>query len=808
VDLFGVPELAQFCYNLQDTCIQVFIINQEIIMVMKRLNFVSLGLVVLTLLSSGCLSAMLPRENSLAIEGRYPELEEYMEPRVRATPKPSFDQLWYLCQSYSSLKKYNKLFPCLSQMEERVREGDSIASLTDLSSFPVTTRATALMELGQYNKAVEQAEIGYQFVVKRSLSRYSEVQALATLGLAYALNQQKAKAEETTTLLANLYTGYPHGLQKPAQQAGLARIYLALKRYDDAVKVTSQTDFVGGFTNSMSMVVTSGLGLLSPDWWEQMFAALELPARFMKYKSLFQIGNIKEAKEGFDDLLKHHQSRGNGEVYWQILADRGRIAIQEKQYGQAIQFLIKSIDVIEQQRSTINTEISKIGFVGDKQMVYEDLVSTLVRQKQFDKAFSYAERAKARALVDLLASKKQFTIAQESKGNQVTQLLNSHHQSEMGSVVQDYRVTQEQQTKTRNVIVTQVKAIAQAAPELASLITVSVPDVKELQQLLPEDETLIEYYGSGDSIYAFLLNVNGVRGVKLDGKGLAESVTQYRDALIKPGSDQHKSLGADLYQRLIAPLVSGVKTQNLTIVPHGILHYLPFNALHTGSEFVIDKYNIRLLPSASVMKFLKKNQKGQKKSLLALGNPDLGDPRMDLPGAQAEAIAIAGKINGAKVLVRGKATETAVKQNGADFRYLHLASHGTFDPENPLTSALLLAKDSFNDGSLTVVELYDLRLNADLVTLSACETALGKVANGDDVVGFTRGFLYAGASSIVSSLWKVHDEATSVLMQMFYKNLQSSNKRKALRQAQLKLKAGKYSHPAYWAAFQLTGSVD
>ena len=101
-------------------------------------------------------------------------------------------------------------------------------------------------------------------------------------------------------------------------------------------------------------------------------------------------------------------------------------------------------------------------------------------------------------------------------------------------------------------------------------------------------------------------------------------------------------------------------------------------------------------------------------------------------------------------------------------------------------------------------ELYDLNLNADLVTLSACETALGKVANGDDVVGFTRGFLYAGASSIVSSLWKVDDAATNQLMQNFYTNQKRKDKRSALRAAQLKTKKC-YSHPYYWAAFPLTG---
>ena len=118
-----------------------------------------------------------------------------------------------------------------------------------------------------------------------------------------------------------------------------------------------------------------------------------------------------------------------------------------------------------------------------------------------------------------------------------------------------------------------------------------------------------------------------------------------------------------------------------------------------------------------------------------------------------------------------------------------------------------MASDGKNDGKLTVGELYDLHLPADLVTLSACETALGKVANGDDVVGFTRGLLYAGANSIVSSLWKVDDKATSILMQQFYQSLRETNKRSALRAAQLKVKDSYNAHPYFWAAFQIIGSI-
>src|SRR6185295_10092586 len=114
----------------------------------------------------------------------------------------------------------------------------------------------------------------------------------------------------------------------------------------------------------------------------------------------------------------------------------------------------------------------------------------------------------------------------------------------------------------------------------------------------------------------------------------------------------------------------------------------------------------------------------------------------------------------ARLLVRKEATETNFKRAGRIFSRIHFATHGKFQADQPLASGLYLAKDGDNDGVLTVGELYSMDLDADLVTLSACETGLGKVANGDDVVGLTRGFLYGGARSVVASLWQVDDRAT------------------------------------------------
>lgn len=207
------------------------------------------------------------------------------------------------------------------------------------------------------------------------------------------------------------------------------------------------------------------------------------------------------------------------------------------------------------------------------------------------------------------------------------------------------------------------------------------------------------------------------------------------------------------------------------------------------------------LPAASILELLTGHPNNG--SLLVLGNPDLNDARMDLPGAEQEADQI-GALLKATPLLRKQATETTVKARGGQVSRLHFATHGAFDTENVLDSALILVPDAADDGRLTVAEIYHLQLNADLVTLSACETGLGKVNTGDDVVGLTRSFLYAGASSVVSSLWQVEDKSTALLMTTFYQNLKSMDKREALANAQMTVMK-QYKQPFYWAAFQLTG---
>ncbi|MEK7816027.1 MAG: CHAT domain-containing protein [Pseudomonadota bacterium] len=441
--------------------------------------------------------------------------------------------------------------------------------------------------------------------------------------------------------------------------------------------------------------------------------------------------------------------------------------------------------------------------MGNKQAVYQRLIAALFADDQYAVAFEYIERSKARALVDMLASKQDFAVHTANAGA-VRTLLAKADMAEAEARVQ----SENADTKgTRSLVVQTRRELQTQAPELASLVTVTPVTVQEIQSKLLADEVLVEYYAEGKELYAFVLTRAGLKGFRLDGEGLTAEIQRFRQAVQDTRSTHYRDFAGRLYNRLVRPLEGALNQHNVLIVAHGALHYLPFNALHDGNGYLIERYSLRSLPSASVLKYLKGVRPQTAGTLLAFGNPDLGDPRLDLKHAQAEALSVSKILPNSKALVRREASETSFKRYGEGFRYLHIASHGTFNADSPLTSALLLAKDNENDGTLTVGELYSMRLNADLVTLSACETGLGKIANGDDVVGLTRGFLYAGSRSIVASLWKVDDEATAYLMTRFYSALKGTSKREALRLAQIETRK-KYPHPYFWAAFQLTGEAN
>jgi CHAT domain-containing protein len=221
---------------------------------------------------------------------------------------------------------------------------------------------------------------------------------------------------------------------------------------------------------------------------------------------------------------------------------------------------------------------------------------------------------------------------------------------------------------------------------------------------------------------------------------------------------------------------------------------------------LIDRAALFHVPSASVLRYTLERRSDIERAsgVLALGNPDLGNPAFELPFAQKEAERITWSFPEATVITGSQATKQWFVENAADYGIVHIASHGEFDPDMPLLSALQLAPGDDRSGDLTVREIFALSLRADLVALSACQTGLGRLTNGDELVGLNRAFVYAGTRQILSTLWRVDDVATAVMVKHFYREQSRAERAEALRQAQIEVRR-RYPHPAYWAGMVLSG---
>jgi CHAT domain-containing protein len=226
-----------------------------------------------------------------------------------------------------------------------------------------------------------------------------------------------------------------------------------------------------------------------------------------------------------------------------------------------------------------------------------------------------------------------------------------------------------------------------------------------------------------------------------------------------------------------------------------VLHYVPFQALYDGSEYVLDKHDVVYSASASVLKICRAKAPTETEMDLVLAVPDPSTPAI-----ADEAEMLRELLPNARVFVGEEASADLLKKYGPSAGKLHIAAHGVFRADNPMFSSLKLG-----DSWLNLVDIFNLNLGAELTTLSACETGMSALYEGDELLGLTRGFLYAGTPSLVVSLWRVNDRSTTLLMKRFYEGLLDGlSKPEALRQAALEVKT-QFPHPYYWAPFILMG---
>ena len=741
------------------------------------------------------------QQSEYARRGQFDRLQEMLEREESGHALDTRDR-HALCYAYSKTKRYDKLMPCLDRLAENVRKGDLRTRLFGLDDATPTIhimRADALIDLGQYAEAAAQARMGIDWLNKEDTDdKDMMIQCLASLAIAASLDGNRAQAQAAAADLEKVDVGFPHADYANAKAMALGRVFTALGEYQKALDGV-QSDRAFGFKVFADNLFSGALFRGQSNWtWT------ELPRGYMIYKALLETGHRSEAKAGFDEMLKIPQVRSNGEIYWLILGDRARIAEQEGQPDAAIDFYKQAVAVIELQRSTIRTEANKIGFVANKQDIYARLIELLLRSGRTREAFEYIEHSKSRALVDLLANKQDFAVP-AGAAKDAALALERYRTASANALAQLPVDLSEPPAAQRNSMAQSVQALAAVAPELASLVSVTPVGLDQILDRLLPDETIVEYYYAGPDLYAVTASRAGVQATRIDNRALEDRIRAFRKKLVEIDAgaiDQAKAL----YDTLLRPIEAFIGGGSLLVVPHGALHYVPFAALHDGKAFVVQRRALRYLPSASTLRYLKPMRTSVPDAILVLGNPDLGDRHYDLPMAEKEARMIAALLPGSQLLVRAQASESAFKKFAPDFHYLHVASHGEFNADNALQSRLVLSRSGEDDGSLTVTELYGLHLDADLVTLSACETGLGTILSGDDVIGLGRGFLYAGSSNVVASLWAVDDLATLYLMKRFYVHIKGAMpKREALRQAQIET-LHEYAHPYYWAAFSITGT--
>ncbi len=744
---------------------------------------------------------------SLAGSGKFDELAAGLETLAGREPMKAAD--WHaLCFAYSRVKRYAKITWCLDELDKAMSGRDKrtrLFGLDDGTAASYLMRAEALVELGEHLDALAHADKTIDWY-KREKSDDKDIliNALAVKSLALLALGRRPEAEKIVGELESLPLGIMGGDFLPVKSLALARTSMALGRWQKTLDALA-LDKTIGIRRFLDNLATGAYlkGLNNWVW-------IELPRGLMHTKALMELGRLDEAKTGYDALLAVPQIVANGEIYWMALYDRGRIAEAQNQLEQAENFYLRAASVIERQRRSINSEANKIGFVGDKLAVYARLVAVQFAQGKFAEVFESTERGKSRALVDMLASRSGDALIAKSpdgasQAGAALLTMERMRQADMDDQRQDSaRIAAALKSDDG----LRVRTIAKELPgPLASLVSVSGMSLKEAQGLLGKDEALLVYFGNGLRLFATLVQQDGVHGIAIDASNLELEMRALRRDMQATSSAVQPRLQA-LHKLLIAPLVPHINAKRLTIVPQGVLHYLPFAALNDGKNDLVDQYGLRMLPSVSVLKYLRPSRVSAMEQMLVLGNPDLNNPKYDLPGAQREAEKLATQFKAQRLLLRKQATRNSFREFSPTANFIHIASHGEFDAAKPLRSGLILASDTpeggMESGRLTVSDLYQLKLDAELVTLSACETGLGDVANGDDVVGLTRGFLYAGASTVVASLWSVDDEATAFLMLRMYEHMQMHGRRDALRKAQIETRA-KFPHPYYWASFYQTG---
>jgi len=499
----------------------------------------------------------------------------------------------------------------------------------------------------------------------------------------------------------------------------------------------------------------------------------------------------------------------------------GRVGEEEGQTTRAMRHYQAAAATVERVQRGLSITL-RPGFLEDKGEALRALIALHLRAGQAGNAFETLERAKSQVLLGYLTNRESlYWMQDDPRGLALMEELNrlrGEHQwfyrlaheyprdPERPSTIQPEQALVEIAVRERRMraITEQLYLHGGGSRQVNPAPT---PSLKDIQQTLSEETWLVEFYNDGTQLWAFILD-----GQKLAVHCLPVTVDRLNQLLAQLQANVAAALQVDpltisarrltssvqrilqrLYSLLIAPLGFSLgRRQRLVIVPYGVLHYLPFHLLYDGSEYLVEKYEVVILPASGLA-----TRPGIRQKPGALILAHSWDGR--LPHTLAEA-QIVKKLFGGELYADEMAHRLVLE--AAPSQILHIAAHGQHRLDQPDLSYLQLA-----DGQLYADDLLQQNLGYELVTLSGCETGRANVSGGDELIGLGRGFLYAGAGALLVSLWKVADTHTLNFMECMYQALRAgASKSEAMRKAHRELLSqDRQLHPAFWGAFQLIG---
>nr|WP_290221100.1 tetratricopeptide repeat protein [Trichocoleus desertorum] len=692
-------------------------------------------------------------------------------------------------------------------------------------------------EMGQYQSAFDAFNQALASLQADS-DRFDRATTLSNLGTVYSYVGQSEEALETfQQALAVLKEADDPGRAAYAL-ANIGSVYYnrrdyepALDYYERSLKLLRQIQDTEG-----ESTVLNNIGLIHDDLQQPQLAlkhynqALAI-AQTTKNSAgeattAVNLGRVHYTRRDYSKAASYQakaanlaQKIGNQRVAGYALSNLGRTQLAAKQLAAAETSLLASAQMWESLRAGLGSDDrNKISIFEDQSSTYRLLQQTLVAQNKPNAALEAAERGRARAFVELLSERlptQAATVAakiQPPNLAQIRAIAKQHNTTlvEYSVIDDDVKHTSGDFLRESELFIWVVQPNGKVDFRQVDLkpfwqkgIT-PTPTTQPLKELVARSRSSI-----------------GVRGLVFQ---------ENTDAIARASADANAAEAENkrlqqLHQLLIEPIADLLPQDpkaRVTFIPQQFLFLAPFAALQdSNGKYLLEKHTVLIAPSIQVLDLTYQQRQQQPKNsgnALIVGNPtmpsirpELGQPAeqlSSLPGAEQEAKAIATLL-GTQALIGDQATKAKILQQLPQAQIIHLATHGLLDDFKGLgvPGAIALAASGQDDGLLTASEILNLKLKAELVVLSACDTGQGKIT-GDGVVGLSRSLISAGVPSVVVSLWKVPDEPTAFLMTEFYRQLQRQpDKAQALRQAMLTTKAS-YPDPLDWAAFTLIGEAE